>query len=131
MAKALQNTLARCGLTIAKVGPTFQSDHKRVNGEVFGSALDHVYYSSAFENKIITSSLKNSSADHLPVICEIRSIPKILPYTRLINKRCLKNFSESFWSECLESQDWSDLENCNSVMRWWTSLLAIPTRLLI
>ena len=44
VAKALQNTLARCGLTIAKVGPTFQSDHIRINGEVFGSALDHVYY---------------------------------------------------------------------------------------
>ena len=58
VAKALQNTLSRCGLKIADVGPTFQSDHIKVDGEMYGSALDHVYFSSAFENKIVTSSIK-------------------------------------------------------------------------
>ena len=82
---------------------------------MYGSALDHVYFSSAFENKIVTSSIKNSSSDHLPVICEVRSIPKILPYTRIIKKRCLKNFSEAIWNETLKNQDWSKLENCNTV----------------
>ena len=82
---------------------------------MYGSALDHVYFSSAFENKIVTSSIKNSSSDHLPVICEVRSIPKILPYTRTIKKRCLKNFSEAIWNETLKNQDWSKLENCNTV----------------
>ena len=53
--------------------------------------------------------------DHLPVICEVRSIPKTLPYTRKISKRCLRNFSKEKWNECLEKEDWSDLENCNSV----------------
>ena len=58
LAKALQHTLSRCGLKIADVGPTFQSDHIKVDGEMYGSALDHVYFSSAFENKIVTSSIK-------------------------------------------------------------------------
>ena len=48
VAKALQNTLSRCGLKIADVGPTFQSDHLRIDGEVYGSALDHIYYSPSF-----------------------------------------------------------------------------------
>ena len=49
VAKALQNTLSRCGLKIANVGPTFQSDNLRFDGEVYGSALDHLYYSPSFE----------------------------------------------------------------------------------
>ena len=77
VAKALQNTLARCRLKIADVGPTFQSDHQRIDGEVYGSALDHIYFSPSFEKKLNIKSLNNSSSDHLPVICEVRSIPKI------------------------------------------------------
>ena len=51
-AKSLQNTLSRCGLKVADIGPTFQSDHLKIDGEIFGSALDHVYFSSALENKL-------------------------------------------------------------------------------
>ena len=68
VARPLQNTLSRCGLKIADVGPTFQSDHLKIDGEVYGSALDHVYYSSSLENKLSIKSIKNSSSDHLPVI---------------------------------------------------------------
>ena len=32
----------------ANIGPTFQSDHVKTDGEVCDSVLDHVYYSSAF-----------------------------------------------------------------------------------
>ena len=42
VAKLLQNSLARCGLKIANVGPTFQSDHIKPSGDVCDSALDHV-----------------------------------------------------------------------------------------
>ena len=51
-AKSLQNTLSRCGLKVADIGPTFQSDHLKIDGEIFGSALDHVFFSSALENKL-------------------------------------------------------------------------------
>ena len=36
-------------------------------------------------------------------------------YTRQIKKRCLRNFSDGAWNECLDKQDWNDLENCTSV----------------
>ena len=115
VAKALQFTLSRCGMKIANVGPTFLSDHIKIDGEPFGSALDHIYYSSAFENKIVTTTIKNSSSDHLPVVCEVRSLPKVMPYSRQIMKRCLKKFTDERWNECLSSQDWSGLENCEAV----------------
>ena len=44
VANALLNTLARCGLKIADVRPTFQSDHLIIDGEIYDSALDHIYY---------------------------------------------------------------------------------------
>ena len=113
--KALQCTIGRCGLKIAKLGSTFQSDHLKANGEACESSLDHIYYSSDLEKKIITTTLKNSLSDHLPVICEVRSIPKILPHTRKVTKRCLKDFSEDKWNDCLSKKDWSKLENCNMV----------------
>ena len=106
-AKSLQNTLSRCGLKVADIGPTFQSDHLKIDDDIYGSALDHVYYSSALENKLVIKSLKNSALDHLPVVCEIPSIPKMLPFTHRINKRCLKNFSEESWNDCLDSQEWT------------------------
>ena len=81
----------------------------------YGSALDHIYYSPTFENKLAIKSLKNSASDHLPIVCEIRSIPKMLPYTHQITKRCLKNFSEERWNEKLDMQDWSELEVCETV----------------
>ena len=69
VAKALQNTLARCGLKIADVGPTFQSDHQRIDGEVYGSALDHIYFSPSFEKKpkyqILKQQLVRSPASYL------------------------------------------------------------------
>ena len=43
VAKSLQNTLSRCGLKVADIGPTFQSDHLKIDGEIYGSALDHVF----------------------------------------------------------------------------------------
>ena len=115
VAKSLQRTLERCGLTIANVGATYQSDSIKPNGEVCVSALDHVYFSSELGRNLSIKSLKNSSTDHLPVICQIRSIPKILPYTRKITKRSLKNFTEEGWNESLANKDWSELENCNMV----------------
>ena len=60
VAKSLQCTLERCGLKISTVGPTFQSDHIKPNGEVCESALDLVYFSADFENKLITRSIKNN-----------------------------------------------------------------------
>ena len=43
VAKSLQRTLERCGLKIANLSPTYQSDSIKPNGEVCVSALDHIY----------------------------------------------------------------------------------------
>ena len=94
---------------------TFQADHLNAGGEVSESALDHIYFSSDLGNKIITDTLKNSSSDHLPIVCEIRSIPKSLPYTKKVEKRSLRNFSEERWNDCLSKKDWKELENCKTV----------------
>ena len=85
------------------------------NGEVCVSALDHIYYSSELERNLSTKTLNNSSTDHLPVKCEIRSIPKNLSYSRKITKRSLKNFTDEAWNVSLENKNWSDLENCKTV----------------
>ena len=102
-------------MKVADVGPTFLSDHLKIDGETYGSALDYIYYSPAFENKLAIKSLKNSASDHLPIVCEIRSISKMLPYTHQITKICLKNFSEERWNEKLDMQDWSELGDCETV----------------
>ena len=39
----------------------------------------------------------------------------MLPFPRQINKRSLENFSEEVWNDCLDMQDWSGLENCESM----------------
>ena len=70
VASSLQNYLRRTGLIIANVGPTFQSDHVKKSGNVCNSSLDHVSFSASLENKLKIDSLKNSSSDHLPVICK-------------------------------------------------------------
>ena len=115
VAKLLQNTLRRCGLKIAKVGKTFQSDHIKPDGDVCDSALDHVYFSSDLEKKIAVETLTNSLSDHVPVMCVVRSLPNVKPYSRKITKRCLKNFSEEKWNEFLENKEWNELENCINV----------------
>ena len=115
VAKSLQCTLERCGLKIAKIGNTFQSDHLKSNGAICESAIDHVYYSADFEHRLVTGTLKNSSSDHLPVICVVQSLPKALPYSRDVTKRCLKGFNEEKWNDSLINKDWSGLEECTSV----------------
>ena len=100
---------------VAKIGSTFQSDHVKKSGDVCNSSLDHVYYSSNLQNKLEIKCLDNSSSDHLPVICKFRSLTKMLPHTRKITKRCLKNFSEEKWTNSLDNREWSGLEECSSV----------------
>ena len=39
----------------------------------------------------------------------------MLPHTRKITKRCLKNFSEEKWTNSLDNREWSGLEECSSV----------------
>ena len=93
-----------CGLIIAEIGPTFHSEYIKVDGEIYGSSLDHVYFSSDLEKKIMTKTINNSSSDHYPVTCELRSIPKILPHTRSIRKRSMINFSEAKWNDTIENR---------------------------
>ena len=99
---------------VAKIGSTFQSDHVKKSGDVCNSSLDHVYYSSNLQNKLEIKCLDNSSSDHLPVICKFRSLTKMLPHTRKITKRCLKNFSEEKWTNSLDNREWSGLEECSN-----------------
>ena len=58
VAKSLQRTLERWGLTIANFGPTYHSDSIKPNGEVYVSALDHVYFSSDLGRNLSINSIK-------------------------------------------------------------------------
>ena len=54
-----------------------------------------------YNNRLVTGILRNSSSDHLPVICVVQSLPKALPYSRDVTKRCLKGFNEEKWNGSL------------------------------
>ena len=43
------------------------------------------------------------------MICEVKS------FSRKVTKRCLRNFTEENWNNCLNNKDWRDLEDCNTV----------------
>ena len=58
------------GIKIQKVGNTYQADHAQANGNIAESAIDHVYTRS--EEQIKIEVLKNSSYDHVPVVCILK-----------------------------------------------------------
>ena len=70
-----------------------------------------MYYSKSIKDRIECKISEVSATDHVPVITSYKigkSRAKI--YSKNITKRCLKNFSESSWNQCLATKNWSSFE---------------------
>ena len=59
--------LKQCGLNVAENGNTFLADRLSEDGNSNQSAIDHTYYSQEIKDRVLTSKLEISSADHVPI----------------------------------------------------------------
>ena len=99
IANPLKNAIEQNGLTVYPVENTYLADHLLKNGSIPESALDHMYYSKSIKDRIECKISEVSATDHVPVITSYKigkSRAKI--YSKNITKRCLKNFSERYFT---------------------------------
>jgi hypothetical protein len=78
---------------------------------------------SIFKSMIVINSLpkskinqnQKSSTDHLPIMAEIRIKVQQEKKAETIKKRCMKNFTQQKWIECLAGKEWEDLGRTEDV----------------
>ena len=109
LAAELKSGLAQCGLENLELGKTYLADRLRKDGTIIESALDHIYVSLDKNTKVTGKKMDTSSTDHLPIIAEIRIKVQQGKKAESIQKRCLKNFTQQKWLECLAGKEWEDL----------------------
>jgi len=94
------------------------ADRLRKDGKIIESALDHIYVSLDQTTKVTGKKIDISSTDHLPIMAEIRIKVQQEKKAETIKKRCMKNFTQQKWIECLAGKEWEDLgrtENVNEM----------------
>ena len=111
VAEILIESLNQNGLTVLKLGNTYQANHALANGHVAESAIDHIYISPTLNEDVEYRKLPNNSTDHVPILCNINCIQNKKIFTRIIYKRSLKNFSSKEWNEKLLENDWSNMKS--------------------
>ena len=75
-------------------------------GQPIQSSLDHIYRSDELDQCTISKKLENSSTDHVPIMISIID-KKSTNSINKVTKRCMKNFSTSYWNETLSSFNFS------------------------
>ena len=86
--------MAQCGLLNQDLGFTYLADRLSPSGETIQSALDHVYISHSLESRTSSSTLSESSTDHLPVMVKLTSKIRLPKHAKKsIRKRTMKQFN--------------------------------------
>ena len=65
IANPLEECLQQCGLKVNQIGNTYMADQVLKNWMVPESALDHIYVSESFNDKVEAMKLSNSSTDNV------------------------------------------------------------------
>jgi hypothetical protein len=87
----------------------------RKDGTIIESALDHIYVSLDQTTKVNGKKIDISSTDHLPIMAEVCIRVQQEKKAETIKKRCMKNFTQQKWIECLAGKKWEDLGRTEDV----------------
>ena len=96
LADELIGMLQQCGLNVAENGNTYLADRLSEDENSIQSAIDHTYYSQEIKNRVLTSKLEISSADHVPIkiIMLDRATNKVKQSKKEV-KRSMKHFNQT------------------------------------
>ena len=117
IAMEIKSSLAQCGLLNMDIGNTYLADRLSEDGTTIESALDHVYINPDIEKRVTVKKLKESSTDHLPIVVELETKTRAGTggKAKKITRRCMKNFTQTGWKECLAAKRWERLGETEDV----------------